>query len=161
MKSRKNELPVPRGRSASCGGAVSGVKWFRIDAVNGTSVSSRYGVEFVYAATKLFKEAAAYATPPPAGSDSKGAALMKLVNADRKALGKSTLAIDPSLVAIARNAPLAVRETHRGLRELLGAPLEHAYRRQEELGRPLRKTEDAREGARAFLEKRAPVWKGR
>ena len=30
---------------------------------------------------------------------------MRLVSADRKALGKSSLAIDPSLVAIARNAP--------------------------------------------------------
>ena len=93
--------------SASCGGAVSGAKWFRIDAVNGTSVSSRYGVDYVYAATKLFKAASEVGTPPSAGSDSKGTALMKLVNADRKALGKSTLAIDPSLVAIARNAPFA------------------------------------------------------
>ena len=92
---------------ASCGTAVSGSKWFKIDAVNGKTVSSLYGVSYVYAATKLFKAATAAATPPPAGKDSKGAALMRLISADRKALGRSTLAIDPSLVAIARNAPFA------------------------------------------------------
>ena len=63
--------------------------------------------------------------------------------------------------AIAANAPLAVRETRRGLRELLHLSLEEAWARQEELGRPLRRTEDAAEGARAFLERRRPVWKGR
>lgn len=63
--------------------------------------------------------------------------------------------------AIAANAPLAVRATRSGVRELLHLSLEEAYRRQEELGRPLRRTEDAREGARAFLEKRKPVWRGR
>lgn len=62
--------------------------------------------------------------------------------------------------AIAGNAPLAVRETRRGVRELLALPLDEAYRRQEELGRPLRRTDDAREGARAFLEKRRPRWTG-
>ncbi len=61
---------------------------------------------------------------------------------------------------IAGNAPIAVRETRRGVRELLAMDLETAYARQEELGRPLRKTEDAREAQRAFVEKRKPVWKG-
>ncbi len=62
--------------------------------------------------------------------------------------------------AIAANAPLAVRETRRGVRELLSLPLDEAYRRQEELGRPLRATHDAREAQRAFVEKRRPVWRG-
>jgi len=62
--------------------------------------------------------------------------------------------------AIAANAPLAVKETRRGVRELLTMPLEEAYLRQEELGKPLRRTADAREAQRAFVEKRKPVFRG-
>jgi enoyl-CoA hydratase len=62
---------------------------------------------------------------------------------------------------IARNAPLAVQATLRGVRELDGMDLESAYAAQENLGRPLRKTEDAREAQRAFIEKRPARFVGR
>lgn len=62
---------------------------------------------------------------------------------------------------IAANAPLAVQATLRGVRALEGTDLETAYAKQEEFGRPLRRTDDAREAQRAFVERRPPVFKGR
>ena len=62
--------------------------------------------------------------------------------------------------SIARNAPLAVTATRAGVRELIHMDLASAYVRQEELGSPLRKTEDAREAQRAFVEKREPKFRG-
>jgi enoyl-CoA hydratase/carnithine racemase len=62
---------------------------------------------------------------------------------------------------IAQNAPLAVQATLSGIRELEGLDLDTAYRRQEELGRPLRKTKDAGEAQRAFVEGRPPQFEGR
>lgn len=92
--------------------------------------------------------------------DAARAAVIGLVNAvvEPAALMPTALA---AAAAIAGNAPLAVRATRAGVREVLALDLATAYRRQEELGRPLRRSEDAREAQRAFVEKRRPVWKGR
>jgi hypothetical protein len=42
-------------RTSCPGTSVSGTSWYRISAINGTSVKTLYGVSYVYAATRLFK----------------------------------------------------------------------------------------------------------
>lgn len=92
--------------------------------------------------------------------DSERAAEVNLVNriVAPDQLLPTALETADSIVA---NAPLAVRETRRGVREILGMSLQDGYERQESIGRELRKTEDAREAQRAFVEKRRPEWRGR
>ncbi len=62
---------------------------------------------------------------------------------------------------IASNGPLAVQGTKRILTEGGGWPAEEAFARQWEIYAPIRSSEDATEGARAFTEKRTPRWTGR
>ncbi len=62
---------------------------------------------------------------------------------------------------IAVNAPLALAKVKQVLRETQGLNDAEAFKRQTEAAHSLLDTEDAHEGALAFAEKRAPVWRGR
>jgi enoyl-CoA hydratase len=62
---------------------------------------------------------------------------------------------------IAQNGPLALAASKRILNESVDWPDAEFFTRQGEISGPVMGSEDAREGATAFAEKRAPVWKGR
>lgn len=73
-------------------------------------------------------------------------------------------ALDAALelaAAIAANGPLAVAATKTILSEQWDWPEAEFWQRQGEISGPVLVSEDAREGALAFKEKRDPVWKGR
>jgi enoyl-CoA hydratase len=63
--------------------------------------------------------------------------------------------------AIAVNGPLALAASKRILVESVDWPDSEFFARQGEITGPVMGSQDAREGARAFAEKRPPVWKGR
>ncbi len=62
---------------------------------------------------------------------------------------------------IAANGPLAVRVSKQIIKESRGWAMEDRYTKQAQLIAPVFVSEDAREGAAAFAEKRAPNWKGK
>jgi enoyl-CoA hydratase len=71
--------------------------------------------------------------------------------------GEAVAAARELAAAIAANGPLAIAATKR----ILAADEGDAWERQAEIADPVFASEDAREGARAFAEKRPPVWRGR
>jgi enoyl-CoA hydratase len=62
---------------------------------------------------------------------------------------------------ITKNAPLAVAATKRSVLEGLALPLKDAFKNEARLSQEIFSTEDAKEGPKAFAEKRTPVWQGR
>jgi len=63
--------------------------------------------------------------------------------------------------AILANGPLAVQVSKRIVAESRDWTEAEMFDRQAPIAAPVFETEDAKEGSRAFAEKRAPVWTGR
>jgi len=59
---------------------------------------------------------------------------------------------------IAENGPVAVKAIKKSVRECIGLPELEAMKKEKELAIPVFAHPDAKEGPRAFLEKRKPVW---
>ncbi|MCR5873684.1 enoyl-CoA hydratase-related protein [Phenylobacterium sp. J426] len=62
---------------------------------------------------------------------------------------------------IAANGPIAVQAIRRSARACLGRPEADAMQIESEMAAPVFRTEDAREGPLAFMQKRRPVFNGR
>jgi len=62
---------------------------------------------------------------------------------------------------IAANGPLAVRKIKEAVLRSSGLPLDEAFNIEDEVAREVFASEDAREGPRAFKEKRTPNFKGK
>ena len=62
---------------------------------------------------------------------------------------------------ITKNAPLAIQATKRSVLEGLKLDLREAFRNESRIAQEVFGTEDAKEGPRAFAEKRTPQWQGR
>ncbi|WP_405904104.1 crotonase/enoyl-CoA hydratase family protein [Streptomyces sp. NBC_00656] len=92
--------------------------------------------------------------------DGKRAHELGLVNRLTPAGG----ALDEALklaAAVAANGPLAVQASKEIMRSAPSWQADEAYDAQMPIARAAFDSEDAKEGARAFAEKRAPVWTGR
>jgi enoyl-CoA hydratase len=74
--------------------------------------------------------------------------------------GESVRAALELASAIAANGPLAVLASKRILTESADWPESEFFARQGEIAGPVFASDDAREGARAFAERRPPVWQG-
>lgn len=94
---------------------------------------------------------------PVSAREAKEIGLIGYVVPDGSALDKA-LEIAEMINA---NGPLAVEAIKRSVRATEGLPEDEALKVELEIGWPIFSTEDAKEGARAFVEKRAPNFRRR
>lgn len=92
--------------------------------------------------------------------DAERAAAVGLVNqvVDEGAAVEAAVALAGRIAA---NGPLAVAATKQIATSATDWTMEQGWQRQGEIMGPVFTSDDAREGATAFAEKRSPVWKGR
>ncbi|MBV8136126.1 MAG: enoyl-CoA hydratase, partial [Deltaproteobacteria bacterium] len=62
---------------------------------------------------------------------------------------------------VAGNAPLSLRAMKATVRRCMSASFDAWHDDMLKMARDVRQSEDAKEGVRAFLEKRKPVWQAR
>ncbi len=92
--------------------------------------------------------------------DAETALLWGLVN-QMVPVGKSLSVAIEMAEMICKNGPLAVRAAKEAVIRGLDLPLDEGLRLEQFLAEPVRLSEDAKEGPKAFAEKRAPDFKGK
>ncbi len=75
--------------------------------------------------------------------------------------GELTRAGEEMAASFAKGAPLALRYIKESIHKGADLPLEYGLRLESDLAAMVLTTDDCKEGPRAFVEKRPPVWKGR
>ena len=142
-------IPVEKGAGASVtGGTVNGTGTFvmRADRVGRDTLLAQI--------VRMVSEAQRSRAPIQRLAD---AGLVNRVVAEGEALAEAIKLAQ----AIAANGPMAVAVSRRVLKESLEWAEADLFERQFAITAPVFVSEDAREGAAAFAEKRKPVWKGR
>ena len=91
------------------------------------------------------------------GSEAKA---LGLVN-DAVPSGEVLKAAESLAARILKSAPVSVAFIKEAIKKGVELPLEEGLRLEADLSALIGSTEDAKEGPRAFAEKRAPVWKGK
>jgi enoyl-CoA hydratase len=136
------------GESARFG--VSEVRW-SLFPLGGSTVRLRRQLPYTVAAEILLT--GRHLRAPEA----KEIGLIGHVVPDGEALAKAHELAE----AVAANGPVAVQAVLRALRETESMPEDEAMAVESRIGMEVFMSEDAKEGPRAFMEKRPPVFQGR